>query len=96
MLRPWPESLERLDEFQRKGRLEIGDATVERRGPVGYLLHGNPRFLNAEDDVDDAARSRSATDLLLLDSAIEVGVLRGKVVDHAKYAGRACSTRAST
>ena len=51
------------------------------------MLHGNPRFLNAEDD----ATTRSleiAVDLVLLDSAIEVGVVRGKTVEHRKYAGR--------
>ena len=39
-----------LAEFQRTDRLELGTTTIERRGAVGYLTHGNPRFLNAEDD----------------------------------------------
>ena len=87
MLRPRPESLEYLAEFQRAGRLELETTTVERRGSVGYLLHGNPRFLNAEDD--SVIRTLEiGTDLILLDPHIEVGVLRGKVVEHAKYAGR--------
>jgi len=87
MLRPRPESLDYLAEFQRSGRLELDTTTVERRGSVGYLLHGNPRFLNAEDD--SVIRTLEiGTDLILLDPDIEVGVLRGKVVDHAKYAGR--------
>jgi thioesterase DpgC len=87
MLRPLDESVARLAEFQATGRLELGTTTVERRGPVGYLLHGNPRFLNAEDD--STTRSLEiGVDLILLDPTIEVGVLRGKVVDHAKYAGR--------
>ena len=50
MLRPRRESLELSGEFQLKGRVEIGATTVERRDGVGYLWHGNPRFLNAEDD----------------------------------------------
>jgi thioesterase DpgC len=87
MLRPLDESLARLAEFQATGHLELGTTTVERRGPVGYLLHGNPRFLNAEDD--STTRSLEiGVDLILLDPTIEVGVMRGKVVDHAKYAGR--------
>src|SRR5579871_6269182 len=87
MLRPLPESHAALEEFRRTGRVEIGHTTVERRGKVGYLLHGNPRFLNAEDD----ATTRTleiGTDLILLDPQIDVGVMRGKVVDHPKYAGR--------
>jgi thioesterase DpgC len=87
MLRPLPASLERLAEFQKTGRLDIGSITVERRGPVGYVFHGNPRFLNAEDDSTTSALE-IAVDLVLLDPSIEVGVIRGKVVDHPKYAGR--------
>jgi thioesterase DpgC len=87
MLRPLPESIDALAEFKRTGKYEIGDTSVERRGKVGYLFHGNPRFLNAEDD----ATTRTleiGTDLILLDPQIEVGVMRGKVVEHPKYAGR--------
>jgi (3,5-dihydroxyphenyl)acetyl-CoA 1,2-dioxygenase len=87
MLRPRAESLELLAEFQSKGRLDIGPTTVERRGGVGYLWHGNPRFLNAEDDSTTATLEIGA-DLVLLDPTIEVGVLRGKTVEHARYAGR--------
>jgi (3,5-dihydroxyphenyl)acetyl-CoA 1,2-dioxygenase len=87
MLRPRAESVECLAEFQRTGRLELGATTVVRQGSVGYLEHGNPRFLNAEDDTTTSTLE-IATDLILLDPTIEVGVLRGKVVDHPKYAGR--------
>jgi (3,5-dihydroxyphenyl)acetyl-CoA 1,2-dioxygenase len=87
MLRPLPESLEALDAFQRTGQLDIGPTSVERRGSVGVLWHGNPRFLNAEDD--SVVRGLEiGTDLILLDPTIEIGVLRGKVVEHPKYAGR--------
>src|SRR6266568_3251748 len=87
MLRPLPESLEALEEFRASGIREIGPTTVERRGSIGYLLHGNPRFLNAEDD-STTRTLEIGTDLILLDSQIEVGVIRGKVVEHPKYAGR--------
>ena len=87
MLRPRPASLELLAEFQRGGRLDLGTISVERRDNVGYLLHGNPRFLNAEDDTV-VANLEIGTDLILLDPQIEVGVLRGKPVEHPKYAGR--------
>ncbi|MDQ6675293.1 MAG: enoyl-CoA hydratase/isomerase family protein [Chloroflexota bacterium] len=87
MLRPRPESLERMAVFQRRGRLELGSTTVERRGTVGYLYHGNPRFLNAEDD-STTSTLEIGVDLILLDPSIEVGVIRGTVAEHPKYAGR--------
>jgi len=87
MLRPRAESLELLADFQASGRLDIGATTVERQGSVGYLYHGNPRFLNAEDD-STTRTLEIGTDLILLDPVIELGVMRGKVVEHAKYAGR--------
>ena len=87
MLRPLPESLEHLAEFQKRGRLDLGSTTIERQGSVGYLYHGNPRFLNAEDDATTSTLELGV-DVILLDPSIEVGVIRGKVVDHPKYAGR--------
>jgi thioesterase DpgC len=87
MLRPRQDSLELLADFQRRGRIDVGSTSVERQGRVGTVLHGNPRFLNAEDD-STTATLEIATDLALLDPAIDVGVLRGKVVDHPRYAGR--------
>jgi glutathione S-transferase len=35
--------------------IDIGSITIERQGSVGYLYHGNPRFLNAEDDSTTAS-----------------------------------------
>jgi thioesterase DpgC len=87
MLRPRADSLAVLAEFERSGRLDLGSVTVERRGNVGYLLHGNPRYLNAEDDAL-VPNLEVGVDLILLDPRIEVGVLRGKTVEHARYAGR--------
>jgi thioesterase DpgC len=87
MLRPRSESSEYLAEFQQTGRLDIGSTTIERRGSVGYLSHGNPSFLNAEDD-STTSTLEIGVDLILLDPTIDVGVMRGKVVHHPKYAGR--------
>jgi thioesterase DpgC len=87
MLRPRAEALDLLPAFQRDGRLEIGSTIVERQGRVGTVLHGNPRFLNAEDDPTTASLE-IATDLVLLDPTIEVCVLRGQPACHPKYDGR--------
>jgi len=87
MLKPRREALERLAEFRRSGAIEIGEVKVERKGKIGYVTHSNAKFLNAEDDVATAALE-TAADLVLLDDAIEVGVLRGSTSQHPKYAGR--------
>jgi (3,5-dihydroxyphenyl)acetyl-CoA 1,2-dioxygenase len=87
MLRPRWESLMKVDEFRQTGHADLGLATVERIGRAGHLNLRNPRFLNAEDDGATKALE-IGTDLILLDPACEVGVLRGAEVDHPRYAGR--------
>jgi (3,5-dihydroxyphenyl)acetyl-CoA 1,2-dioxygenase len=87
MLRPKPSSLAGLAEFSRTGFVDLGRATLERKGGVGHVTLTNPDFLNAEDD-DAVTALETAVDLVLLDDAIEVGVLRGGPVQHRKYQGR--------
>ncbi|MBI2756395.1 MAG: enoyl-CoA hydratase/isomerase family protein [Chloroflexi bacterium] len=87
MLRPRDESLERLEHFVRTGRADIGSTVVQREGRAGYVFHANPGYLNAEDD-STTDSLEIATDLVILDPSIEVGVLRGAEVDHPKYQGR--------
>jgi (3,5-dihydroxyphenyl)acetyl-CoA 1,2-dioxygenase len=87
MLRPRWESLMKIDEFRQTGNADLGLATVERIGRAGHVNLRNTRFLNAEDD--DATKALEiAADLVLLDPACEVGVLRGAEVDHPRHAGR--------
>jgi thioesterase DpgC len=87
MLRPKKEALEKLAEFKRAGFVDLGAATVRRKGFVGEVNLTNSKFLNAEDDVSIAALE-TAADLVLLDDQIKVGVLRGGKVDHPKYRGK--------
>ncbi|HEX7206237.1 MAG TPA: enoyl-CoA hydratase/isomerase family protein [Xanthobacteraceae bacterium] len=87
MLRPKREAEELLPEFRRTGRVAIGDTTVERKDNVGTVTHGNRAFLNAEDDGAMAAME-TAVDLVLLDDRIQVGVLRGGLLQHPKYQGK--------
>ena len=82
-----PIGLERLDELEATGRVDLGAAVVERRGNVGHLELRNARHLNAEDDTTLPA-CEAAVDLLHADPAVEICVLRGGVVDHPRYAGR--------
>jgi (3,5-dihydroxyphenyl)acetyl-CoA 1,2-dioxygenase len=87
MLRPTELAQERLEELTRTGRVDLGTAVVERQGRVGVAELRNPRHLNAEDDTT-LGPYEAAIDLVLLDPEIEVGVLRGGVVEHPRYAGK--------
>jgi thioesterase DpgC len=86
MLRPTEAALERLDDFQATGVADLGGAYVERRGRAAHLELRNPRHLNAE-DLHTLSDTETAVDLVLLDPEVEVGVFRGGVVDHPRYAG---------
>jgi len=87
MLLPTAAATERLEEFRARGSLDLGAATVERRGKATIVTLRNPRFLNAEDETTlDAAET--AVDLALLDPESEIAALRGGVVEHPKYRGR--------
>ena len=87
MLRPTEEALARLDEFRATGVADLGGTYLERRGRAAYLEIRNDRHLNAE-DCDTLPTTEVAVDLALLDPEVEVGVIRGAVVTHPRYAGR--------
>ena len=86
MLSPTAEALERIEEFRATGHVDLGPVRVTRRGSAGILELSNPRHLNAE-DCATLGPTECGVDLILLDPAIEVGVMRGAVVDHPRYAG---------
>ncbi|MBF0277038.1 MAG: enoyl-CoA hydratase/isomerase family protein [SAR324 cluster bacterium] len=87
MLRPKPESLERLKAFQQDGVLQLDHARLENRDGVAFIDLINTRYLNAEDDAS-IIDHETAIDLALLHPEIKMGVLRGSVVDHPRYKGR--------
>lgn len=87
MLRPTPEALGLLDRFRADGQVDLGFAQVRRQDGIGHVTLHNDRYLNAEDDAVVAAME-TAVDLVLLDDGCQVGVLRGGVVSHPRYAGR--------
>jgi len=86
MLRPTPQAFERLGELRATGTVDLGPVRVTRRGRAGLLELSNPRHLNAEDGVT-LGPTECAVDLILLDPDIEVGVIRGGMVDHPRYPG---------
>ena len=86
MLAPTPEALELADEFSATGVADLGTTRVTRQGRASVLELRNQRHLNAEDGAT-LGPTEAAVDLILLDPETEVGVLRGGVVDHPRYAG---------
>jgi (3,5-dihydroxyphenyl)acetyl-CoA 1,2-dioxygenase len=86
MLLPTPLAHAHLDELRDSGRVDLGAARVTRHGRAAVLELCNARHLNAEDGSTLAA-TEAAVDLVLLDPEVEVGVFRGGVVDHPRYAG---------
>ncbi|MGH3204208.1 MAG: enoyl-CoA hydratase/isomerase family protein, partial [Streptosporangiaceae bacterium] len=86
MLRPLPEAVDRLGELRAAGAVDLGPVQVTRHGRAGVLELRNPRHLNAEDEVT-LGPTECAVDLILLDPDIDIGVIRGGVVDHPRYPG---------
>jgi (3,5-dihydroxyphenyl)acetyl-CoA 1,2-dioxygenase len=87
MLLPKQEALELLPRFKERGSVDLGTASVERRGKAAFVTMRNPRFLNAE-DTSTIPPQEIAVDLATLDPHSEIAVLRGDVVEHPKYKGR--------
>lgn len=87
MLTPTPRALDLLDAFRATGRAELAGVLVERRGPAAHVTFRNNHCLNAE-DLGLIEDMQTAVDLVLLDDSVKVGVLRGGVMDHPRYAGR--------
>jgi len=87
MAQPKAEALASVDELRRTGSVDLGVVRVDRDGEVGLITTQNHAFLNSEDDPSVAALE-TAVDLVLLDDAIAVGVLRGAPAVHPKYEGR--------
>jgi (3,5-dihydroxyphenyl)acetyl-CoA 1,2-dioxygenase len=87
MLMPTPRALDLLDAFSRDGLVELGAVGVQREDGATRLTVRNTHCLNAEDNalIGDM---ETAVDLVLLDPATRVGVLRGGVMTHPRYAGR--------
>lgn len=87
MLLPRREALDALDTLKRHGHVDLGAASVERKGKASFVTMNNSRHLNAEDNGTVIA-VETAVDLALLDPDTTVCILRGGVVEHGKYSGQ--------
>jgi thioesterase DpgC len=87
MLLPRQDSLKKFPEYDKRGELDLGGASVKRQGKAAIVTMQNPRYLNAEDETT-LGPLETAVDLALLDPKTQVCVLRGGAVEHRKYAGK--------
>lgn len=87
MLRPTELAVRLLPEFRRTGVVSLHSVHLERKGSAAHLTLCRDDCLNAEDD-QQVADVETAVDLALLDPSVRVGVFRGGVMTHHKYAGR--------
>jgi thioesterase DpgC len=87
MSQPKADALDLLDGLRDTGSVSLGVVRVDRAGEIGTITTQNDAFLNSEDDPSVAALE-TAIDLVLLDDAIRLCVLRGGIAKHPKYAGR--------
>ncbi|GIH27842.1 hypothetical protein Aph01nite_61520 [Acrocarpospora phusangensis] len=84
---PTEHALRLLDDFRRTGEAGLETVHLLRRDGVGYLTVHNTRYLNAEDD-QLGQDMETAVDLVLLDDAVHVGVVRGGAMTHPRYRDR--------
>src|SRR5262249_46583760 len=87
MLLPREETAGLLRTLEAEGAVDLGKVSVERKGRAAVLTTRNPRYLNAEDETTLRAME-IAVDLATLDPSTEIAVMRGGVLDHAKYRGK--------
>ncbi|MFI6154843.1 (3,5-dihydroxyphenyl)acetyl-CoA 1,2-dioxygenase DpgC [Kitasatospora sp. NPDC051170] len=87
MLTPTPRALALLPEYTRTGAADLGSVRMERSGGASRVTMCRDDCLNAEDgrQVEDM---ETAVDLALLDPRTRVGLVRGGVMTHPRYAGR--------
>lgn len=87
MLLPTDRALSALPELCATGTADLGSVRIERRAGIAHLTMVRQDCLNAEDarQVDDM---ETAVDLVSLDPATEVAVLRGGEMTHPRYRGR--------
>lgn len=87
MLRPTGRATGLLDRFRAGGSVVLGAARLDRRGAGGHITITNGHCLNAEDN-RLVADLETLVDLVLLTPQVHVGVLRGGIMTHPRYAGR--------
>ncbi|MEV6602293.1 (3,5-dihydroxyphenyl)acetyl-CoA 1,2-dioxygenase DpgC [Actinoplanes sp. NPDC051346] len=87
MRRPTERAQRLLPTVLAEGEVTLGSVAVELRDGAAYLTMHRDDCLNAEDN-EQVEDMETAVDLAMLAPTVRVGVLRGGVMTHPKYAGR--------
>jgi thioesterase DpgC len=87
MLRPTPRAVELVDDFRRTRHLELPTVAITAQACAAHVTLQRTNALNAE-NVQLVQDLETAVDIAFLDDDVRVGLLRGGVMDHPKYAGR--------
>jgi thioesterase DpgC len=87
MRRPTERALSLLPEFEKTGVVTLRSVRLERHDGAAHLTMQRDDCLNAEDN-EQIADMETAVDLALLSPGIRVGVVRGGVMTHRRYAGK--------
>ena len=87
MLRPNSRARSLLSQYSATGRADLGSVRIERADGVARLTMCRDDCLNAEDE-RQVADMETAVDLVLLDPASEVGLVRGGEMTHPRHRGR--------
>lgn len=87
LLRVTPRALSLIESFRSQNELDLGKIRLTKKGQAAYVEFKNSDCLNAEDN-ELIADFETAVDLILMNPEINVGVLRGSIVEHHKYKGR--------
>ncbi|GAA5052377.1 (3,5-dihydroxyphenyl)acetyl-CoA 1,2-dioxygenase DpgC [Nocardia callitridis] len=74
-------------QYEATGSVTLPAVALTRSGDTATLTITNGHCLNAEDN-QHVADMETAVDLVLLDPASRVGVVRGGIMDHRNYRGR--------
>ena len=87
MLLPTKGAEQLLQQFETDGQVILEKLTVTMKGKAGVITFQNSDSLNAEDN-ELIRDMETAVDLVLLSKKVQVGVLRGGIVNHPKYEGK--------
>ncbi len=84
MLLPLDIAVDRMEEFESKGKVSFNGASVENFKDYDLVTLNNPEFLNAEDN-RTLLPLEAAIDIAISSKKNSICVLRGSKVSHPKY-----------
>lgn len=84
MLLPLKDAKDKIDEFQKTGKVVLNGASVESFEDYDLVTLNNPEYLNAEDN-RTLLPLETAIDIAIISKKNNICLLRGSKVSHQKY-----------